>query len=109
MRVLVLMLVAVLTLSACVEKEKRVFFDGKYFPAKAKHVKGDRQSFSVSVRKAGQSLTGAREAGRHAGVRHCIENFGTSEIDWSQGPDAEDGQLILSGGSLILKGKCVLW
>ena len=101
--------VAILMLGACSDKERRVYFDGKYYPAKAKKVKGDRESFVVSVRKSGQGLDGAREAGRHAGVKYCVENFGYSEIDWTNGPDAEDGKLILANGNLVLRGQCRVW
>lgn len=109
MRYLTLLLIAILALGACTEKTKRVYFDGKYFPAKAKKDKGEREFFAVTVRRTSQSVVGAREAGRHAGVAYCLKNFGTSEIEWSQGPDAEDGTLVFSNGNLVLKGKCVLW
>ncbi len=109
MRLLGAFLVAVVMLGACSEKSKRVFFDGKYYPAKAKKVKGDREAFVVSVRKASQGLKGAREAGRHAGVKYCIENFGFSEITWQNGPDADDAALQFSNGSLVLTGRCEVW
>ncbi len=109
MRILILALISVVALAACSEKSKRVYFDGKYFPTKAKSVKGDRERFVVNVRRASQSLKGAREAGRHAGVKYCIETFGSSDIDWIEGPDAEDGTLRLAGGNLVLTGQCGVW
>ena len=109
MKGIVLMLAAVLALAACGDKSKRLYFDGKLYPATAKKEEGARELFVVTVRKADQGLDGAREAGRHAGHKYCIENYGTSNIEWSQGPDAEDGTLVFAGGSLILRGKCVVW
>ncbi|WP_299848581.1 hypothetical protein [uncultured Roseovarius sp.] len=109
MRGLSLLLVSALMLGACTDKEQRVFFDGKYFPAKAKKVKGDREAFVVTVRKTAQGLNGAREAGRHAAVKYCVENFGYSGIDWISGPDAKDGSPMLSKGNLVLKGRCRVW
>ncbi|WP_306116643.1 MULTISPECIES: hypothetical protein [unclassified Roseovarius] len=109
MRMLVLFMASALMLAGCTNKDKRVYFDGKYYPAKAKKVKGDRESFVVNVRKASQGLPGAREAGRHAGTRYCVETFGYSEIDWQIGPDAEDAQLSTSKGNLVLRGRCKVW
>jgi len=108
-KVLAVVLAAAMLLGACSDKSKRVYFDGKYYPAKAKKVKGDRETFVVSVRNAAQGLDGAREAGRHAGVRYCVENFGWSGIDWIQGPDAEAETLMVTNGNLVLKGKCQVW
>ena len=108
-RILALPLLAAMLLGACQDKESKVYFDGKHYPAKGKAVKGDRESFVVTVRKVAQGVDGAREAGRHAGVRYCIENFGLSDIIWEKGPDAEDGTLVTEGGNLVLTGKCVVW
>lgn len=109
MRMLVFLMASVILIAGCTDKEKRVFFDGKYYPAKAKKVKGDRESFVVNVRKTAQGLNGAREAGRHAGVKYCVETFGYSEIDWQVGPDAETAQLSTAKGNLVLRGRCQVW
>ncbi|EDM71214.1 hypothetical protein RAZWK3B_13374 [Roseobacter sp. AzwK-3b] len=109
MRALILMTVSALMLAACSERSERVLFDGMYFPAKAKKASDDRLDFEVSVRRASQSLEAAQAAGRHEGTRYCIENFGTSEIAWSEGPDGESGAVQMSNGNLMLKGRCVIW
>ena len=96
-------------ISACTKDEDRVFFGGKYYPTKGQSVKGDRQSFVVSVRNTEQGMDDAREAGRHGGTTYCLKNYGTSNIEWTSGPDAEDGTLEMAGGNLILRGRCVLW
>ena len=109
MRVAVLFFASFALLSACSDKDKRVFFDGNYYPTKAKKVKGDRESFTVNVRRASKGLNGAREAGRHGGIKYCVETFGYSEIQWEIGPDADAVALGADRGSLTLKGRCEVW
>ena len=109
MRGISIFVVALLMLGACSEKSQRVFFDGNFYPAKAKKVKGDRESFVVNVRRVDQGLKGAREAGRHAGIKYCVENFGYSEIDWVKGPDDDATALDRSKGNLVLQGRCKVW
>ena len=103
-----LMLIAVLVLSACGNERRvdRVAFDGQFFNTSAKKLEKDRIAFEVVVRQVSQSLTGAREAGRQEGIRYCIGNFGSSNIEWINGPDAEDGQLRISSDRLTLTGRC---
>lgn len=109
MRYLALLLSAILMLGACASKDARVYFDGKYYPTKAKKASDDLKAFTVSVRRTNQGLTGAREAGRHAGIAYCIKNFGYSEIDWIRSPDAEERVLRMSNGNLVLEGRCRVW
>lgn len=109
MRGLIVITIAALTLTACSERSERVMFDGMYFPAKAKKDSDDRQDFVVSVRRATQSLDAAREAGRHEATRYCLQNFGTSDIDWGEQADGDSGAMQVSGDSLVLKGRCVIW
>lgn len=103
-------LLGVLLVAACTERTEKLRFDGNYYPTRSKAAdKADRQSFVTSVRRASQGLDGARESGRVGGVRYCIENYGTSDIVWTQGPDAEEAKLVLSNGNLVLRGRCVTW
>ena len=82
-------------------------FDGYQFRGKAEGTdKNSLAPFEVVVRDAGKSVEGAREAGRYQGTTYCIHNFGTSEIIWTNGPDAPDGALRISDGNLILTGRC---
>jgi hypothetical protein len=104
------LLVTGLALSACSRKEERVLFDGNYYPTKARAAdKADRKTFTVSVRRASRGLNGAKAAGAHAGKQYCLENFGTSEINWRVGPDAPEGTFDRSASSIALSGTCVLW
>ncbi|MEL7257899.1 MAG: hypothetical protein AAFN80_08640 [Pseudomonadota bacterium] len=103
------LLAASMVMSACGRKDERVLFDGNFYKSRAKHTSDDRQSFTVRVSRANQGLNGARAAGEHEGTRYCLENFGTSEIAWVNGPDAEEAVLIRDGNRLVLDGRCVLW
>ncbi|WP_299296663.1 hypothetical protein [uncultured Tateyamaria sp.] len=101
------LLIAALLLSACAERRAdRVAFDGVFFRSTAKKVDKQRDQFEVSVTPVSASLDGAREAGRYEAIRYCIAQFGTSTIDWVNGPDAEDGRLTISGDKLLLRGAC---
>ena len=106
---LLLVLVAGLGLSACTKNSERIFFNGEFYPAKAKRDKNVKQGFVVTVRRANRGIEGAREAGRYEGTRYCVQNFGTSEVDWTRGPDGEGGALAVKGSSLVLTGSCVTW
>lgn len=102
------LLIAALLLSACSGQKKadRVTFDGHLFRASAKKVDKQRFDFEVTVRPVSASLEGARNAGRYEATRYCIGNFGSSEVAWTDGPDAEDGRLRVSNDSLLLRGRC---
>ena len=85
-------------------EENKVPFDGHYFSSKITQNKTDDRYFTLKVRRASRSLSGAREAGRYEATRFCIKNFGTSDIKWALGPDDEN--LGLTGRILKLRGKC---
>ncbi|WP_306154947.1 hypothetical protein [Roseovarius sp. MMSF_3281] len=102
-------LAATMGLSACGDRAERVRFNGEYYPAKVSRDRDTRKQFQVSVRRVDRGLLGAREAGRYAATRYCLKEFGTSNIDWVNGPDAEDGRLSISNGRLSLSGACVTW
>ena len=100
-------LIAVLILSACQERRAdRIAFDGVFFRSSASKLDRKRADFEVSVSPVSASLDGARDAGRHEAIRYCIANFGSSDIDWIAGPDAEDGTLTIANDRLLLRGTC---
>lgn len=101
-----LALTSILTLAACGLNENRPTFDGKLFRAKLSKVDKQRDQFSVTVSPVSQSLDGAREAGRYEATKHCIAQFGTSDIVWVNGPDGEEGTLIVTDDKLQLRGAC---
>ena len=81
-----------------------VKFDGHYFAGRASKSSLDPHGFSVRIRNAAKSIAGAREAARYEATIYCIEQFGTSDIIWSIGPD--DEAISLPNGSLTLAGRC---
>jgi hypothetical protein len=84
-------------------KVNAVKFDGHYFAGRASKVQADPVGFTVRIRNAAKSISGAREAARYEATIYCIEQFGTSDIIWSIGPDDEAS---LSNRSLTLAGRC---
>ncbi len=110
-RIVPVLLIAALAVSACGRKdEERILFDGYEFKAKSDNAsKDDRKMFTVSVKRADQSIQGALEAGRHEGKSYCLKNYGTSEIAWTRGPDDPGAAAYVDGNRLTLSGTCVLW
>ena len=97
-----------LILTACGGGDDRVTFDGQVFRASASAVdkRVSRDLFDATVRDVGVSLDGAKEAGRYEGIKYCIENFGSSDIEWTVGPDSEAAQLVIRDNTLTLRGRC---
>ena len=95
-------------LSACSERrEERVLFEGEYFRANASRVdRDDRTSFSVQVAGISRSFEGALEAGRYEATRYCVQQFGTSDIIWIEGPDDDAETLDIKNDRLTLRGSC---
>lgn len=91
-----------------ISNKERLSFHGIEFNTKAKATdkKVSRHDFTVTVKKATQSLDGAKAAGGYEGKKYCIDTFGSSDVAWTSGPDAENTQLYLDGDTLILQGTC---
>ncbi len=102
--------IAVLSIaSACSrESEDRILFDGYSFRAKAKLVdkKTSPTDFTVTVKGVSVSLDGAREAGRYEATRFCIQNIGSSKIDWRVGPDTDPQNLQIVNNTITFVGSC---
>lgn len=108
---IVISLVALTALAACSKKGgntfgNRIEFDGVYFRTKLDRDRDVPKQFTVSVRDAAKTLTGAREAARHKANEYCIRQFGSSELTWDVSPDVEDAALPLVDGALVLSGEC---
>ena len=91
------------------EGRRGVEFDGQIFRSRIETVEGDRQQFVITVPNPAKSLIGAREAGRYAATKYCITNYGASDVIWTNGPDVEDGALVLGEGMLTFRGRCKGW
>ncbi|MBV2360567.1 hypothetical protein KUH32_12335 [Thalassococcus sp. CAU 1522] len=85
----------------------RQAFDGQNYRGTARSERGDRKSFTASVRPVSASLEGAIQAAEYEGVKHCIKFYGTSEIAWAVGPDTPREQLPIEGDTLTFSGVCV--
>ncbi|MGH1413319.1 MAG: hypothetical protein ACRBB0_07480 [Pelagimonas sp.] len=85
---------------------KNPSFDGQQFRGGAKANRSDRQHFVATVKPVSKSLEGAIGAAEHQGIRHCIEYFGTSEIDWEVGPQTDPDALVVENDTLTFMGTC---
>jgi hypothetical protein len=107
LRGLATVVVASTLVAACsgtIRNVNAVKFDGHYFAGRASKSSADPHGFSVRIRNAAKSIAGAREAARYEATIYCIQQFGTSDIIWSIGPD--DEAISLSNRSLTLAGRC---
>ncbi|WP_406645122.1 hypothetical protein QEZ52_14490 [Aliisedimentitalea scapharcae] len=105
-------LVGTFVLSSCgtfKNENRRQRYDGFIFSAKSKPVdkKTDLENFTVEVKRASQSRTGAGKAGHHEGTKYCIENFGPHKIEWAVHPLDQVDDLQIVNDVLSLRGTCV--
>ncbi len=100
------MILLALILAACDRREDRLPFDGQFFRSDTKVIDKNKEHISVTVRPVSASLQGAREAGLYEATRYCIENYGTSNIEWVASPDAEEENLAIEKDTLTLEGMC---
>lgn len=101
-----LVLASAMGLAACAQDDQRPSFDGKQFRGKISKVDKQRDQFSIVVSPVSQSLAGAREAGRFEATKYCIAQYGTSDVEWINGPDGEEGTLSVVNDKLQLRGAC---
>ena len=103
-----LLIGAALLLAGCANRSNQVLYEGEFFRAKASRIDRDaRQMFAVEVPGVSRNFEGAREAGRFEATRYCLENYGTSDIVWSLGPDDDPEALVVDKDRLNLRGTCV--
>jgi len=108
-RPIALALFAALAVTACGKPGERARFDGNYYPADLDTVGDRRETFVVAVQDPGQGIEGAREAGRFAATRYCVETYGDSDITWRAGYDPDANAGVIDNGKLILRGSCAIW
>ena len=106
MRSVIFCVMAGVLVAGCTAREDRILFDGQYFRAKASKDRDDRRIFTATVKPVSASVEGAREAGRYEGIKYCISEYGTSDIQWVAGPDAEPQTWTLDGDTAVFKGIC---
>ncbi|MEP2718757.1 hypothetical protein [Pseudophaeobacter sp.] len=107
-KILTVALVSAGLLAGCSDKDSRPVFDGVAFRTKASVVdkKVTRALFEAEVYDVASSPVGAREAMRFAGTAYCIENYGTSKIDWQLDLEDPDAPLPRDGDNAVLRGTC---
>ena len=105
-RLIIVGAIAMALLAGCNNRKNQLAFDGQYFRTKVAKVDKQRDVFTVRIRDVSRSLDGAREAGRHAGVSYCVENYGSSKIDWQVGPDTPPEELEIIDDTLMFQGVC---
>ncbi|WP_298857313.1 hypothetical protein [uncultured Sulfitobacter sp.] len=93
-------------LAGCTSAEDRIFFDGQFYTSKIRKVERQFDVFTVTVKPVSKSLKGAREAGRFEATVYCVNTYGSSDIIWTAGPDAPEGQLNIEKDTLTLQGRC---
>lgn len=103
-------LALVATLGGCERaglfKSNAPTFDGQRFRTKVSTERSNRQAFAVTVHGVSKSPEGARAAGAHKATQHCIQFYGTSDIDWVVGPEAEPAAMPVVNDAITLRGAC---
>lgn len=98
------------TLGGCgragIFKSDELVFDGQRFRSVVKSERKNRQVFTVTVHQVSKSVEGARAAADYKATQHCIQYFGTSEIDWTVAPNAEAQTLRAVDDTLTFSGSC---
>ncbi len=79
-------------------------FDGQRFGGSVKAARGNRQTFVVTINGVSRSPEGAIAAAEYKATQHCIQYFGTSDVDWQVGPETRP--LPVSGDALTFRGTC---
>ncbi|KAJ04890.1 hypothetical protein JQT66_03315 [Sulfitobacter mediterraneus] len=106
MKIIVPALMVAALLAGCTNKDKLTPFEGFYYRTKVAKVDKQLDVFTVTVRDASQSVEGARQAGEHAAISHCVRFYGTSDIEWTVGPDTPAEELRIVDDRLIFSGRC---
>lgn len=102
-----------LMLSGCGLRDKFGFganpevFDGVRFNSNVKAARGDRENFVATARPVSKSFNGAIEAARYEGIQHCIRFYGTSDIEWTVGPDTPREAMTVEKDTLVFTGRCL--
>ena len=83
-----------------------VEIDNTRFRARTSAERGDRRSFTVTVRPVAVNPEAALEVARYQATRYCLLTYGGSDTDWIIGPDTPPDQLPLDGDTATLSGRC---
>ena len=106
MKIVFPFLMTAVLIAGCTDKKKLTPFEGHYFRTTVAKVDKQLDVFTVPVRAAAQSVEGARQAGEHAAISHCVQYYGTSDIKWTVGPDTPAEELRIVDDRLVFSGRC---
>ncbi len=108
MKYVVMLGLVALSLSGCdragLFRDNVPLFDGQRFRGSVKSERTNRQVFTVTINQVSKSAEGAVAAADYKAKQHCIQYYGTSDIDWTVGPDSSP--LPVSNDTLTLRGSC---
>lgn len=99
-----------LVLAGCSDRSERVMFNGNYYPPASSADSEGGRGFTASVSRASSGMAGAQLAVQHEATRYCLQNFGTSDIDWAGAPEGAEGPAFgRTGDRVSVRGRCVIW
>jgi hypothetical protein len=105
MRSFGVILASMIGLTGCGPGDEAVLFDGNLYRTRLNDTDA-RHKFVVTASPVSASLEGAREAARYEATIYCVNNYGSSKIDWVVGPDDPDEVLPIEDDTLTLEGAC---
>ncbi|WP_298969901.1 hypothetical protein [uncultured Roseobacter sp.] len=107
MRTVVSILMLSGALMACTSEAEKITFDGQFYRTDLDDL-DERHKFQVTASPVSASLLGAKEAARYEATVFCVNEYGSSAIDWVIGPDDADETLPIANDTLTLQGACPL-
>ncbi len=105
MRLAVGSLIVCAVLAGCSSEAEKLRFDGQFYRTKLSDL-DERHKFQVTASPVSASLEGAREAARYEAIVFCVNEYGSSAIEWVVGPDDPDETLPIDNNTLTLQGAC---
>lgn len=97
--------IAVLLVPGCGPRDDDLAFDGNFYRTRLNDTDA-RHKFVVTASPVSASLLGAREAARYEATVFCVNNYGSSKINWVVGPDDPDEAMPIEDDTLTLQGAC---
>lgn len=66
----------------------------------------EKRDLTITVRPVVADPEAAQEAGRYRATFYCLKKFGSSDTDWTVGPDIPPDQMTIVDDSTTLRGSC---
>ncbi|MDW3222281.1 MAG: hypothetical protein R8G34_05235 [Paracoccaceae bacterium] len=92
-------------LAACSNEAEKISFDGQFYKTDIDGLDA-RHEFQVTAAPVSASLLGAKEAARYEATVFCVNEYGSSAIEWVVGPDDPDEVMPITNDTLTLQGAC---